>query len=73
MKARFENHCHMCTLPIYAGSEIRKSRSGKWIHWFCAEHAAAKQAINAGTTYASQRRSDWKMGKSPSSQGRRLG
>lgn len=73
MKARFKNRCHMCTLDIPAGSEIRKSRSGKWIHELCWEYAIAKQAINAGTTLASQKRSDWKMGKSPASQGRRLG
>jgi hypothetical protein len=73
MRARFKNWCHMCTGEILPGSEIRKSRSGKWIHRPCWDYAAAKQAINAGTTLASQRRSDWKMGKSPSSQNRRLG
>lgn len=73
MKARFKNRCHMCREDIPAGSEIRKSRSGKWIHKTCADFAAVTAAINAGSTLASQRRSDWKMGKSPSSQSRRLG
>lgn len=73
MRARFKNQCHMCTEVILPGSEIRKARSGKWIHRLCWDYANAKQMINAGATYASQRRSDWRMGKSPSSQGRRLG
>lgn len=73
MRAKFKNECHMCTLAIYPGSEIRKSRSGKWIHQLCWEYANAKQMINAGTTLASHKRSEWKMGKSPSSQSRRLG
>lgn len=63
----------MCTLPIPAGSTIRKIPSGKWVHPLCADYAMAKRAINAGTTLKSQRRSDWKMGKSPSSQSRRSG
>jgi len=72
VKAKFKNRCHMCTEDILPGSVIRKSRSGKWIHGLCADYAAMTAAINAGDTYASQRRSDWKMGKSPSSQSRRL-
>lgn len=73
MKAKFKNECFICYRVIHQGSEIRKSRSGKWVHNECGKAAEAKAAITAGLTYASQRRSDWRMGKSPSSQGRRLG
>lgn len=73
MKARFKSACHMCERVIPAGSTIRKVPSGRWVHPLCADYAMAKLAINAGTTLKSQRRSDWKMGKSPSSQGRRHG
>lgn len=73
MKARFKSECHMCTRIIPAGSTIRKVPSGRWVHPICADYANAKRAINAGSTLAGQKRSDWKMGKSPSSQGRRLG
>lgn len=72
MRAKFKNGCHMCEEVILPGAEIGKVRSGKWVHKACADYARAKEAINAGSTYAGQRRSDWKMGKSPSSQGRRL-
>lgn len=72
MKARFKNRCHMCEQDILPGSAIGKVASGKWVHRVCADYASAKRAINADSTYASQRRSDWKMGKSPSSQSRRL-
>jgi hypothetical protein len=63
VKARFKNRCHMCCEDIPVGSEIRKSRSGKWIHKICADFAAVTAEINAGSTLASQKRSDWKMGK----------
>lgn len=73
MRARFKNECFMCQRTIYPGDPIGKTRSNKWVHRVCADYARAKEAINAGSTYRSQRRSDWKMGKSPSSQSRRLG
>lgn len=66
MKARFKNTCHMCTLDILPGSEIRKARSGKFIHELCWEYAQAKQLINAGETFRSHKANEWRLGQSPS-------
>lgn len=63
----------MCEQDIFPGATIGKVRSGKWVHKLCADYAKMTEKINAGSTYAAQRRSDWKVGRSPSSQSRRLG
>jgi hypothetical protein len=56
----------MCTLDILPGAEIRKSRSGKWIHQLCWDYANAKQMINAGLTLKGHKVSEWRIGRSPS-------
>lgn len=72
MKAKFKNECFICYRTIYPGSTIRKSRSNKWVHEKCGKAAEAKAAITAGLTFAGHKHSEWRIGRSPSSQSRRL-
>lgn len=73
MKARYKNECFICYRVIRPGSTIRKSRSGKFVHDECGKAAEAKAAITAGLTFRGHKPSEWRVGKSPSSQSRRLG
>lgn len=66
MKAKFKNECFICYRVIRVGAEIRKSRSGKWVHDECGKAAEAKAAITAGLTFRSHRASEWRIGVSPS-------
>lgn len=73
MKARFKNECFICYTVIRPGADIRKSRSGKWVHDECGQAAEAKAALMAGETFAGHKTIEWRLGRSPSSQSRRLG
>ena len=66
MKARFKNECFICYRTIYPGSDIRKSRSGKFVHDECGEAAEAKAAITAGLTFRGHKPNEWRLGQSPS-------
>lgn len=66
MKARYKNECFMCYRVIDPGSEIRKSRSGKWVHEACGKAGEAKAAITDGRTFRGYKVNEWRLGKSPS-------
>ena len=66
MKARFRNECFICYRAIWPGSEIRKSRSGKWVHDECGKAAQAKAAVTAGLTFRGFKPNEWRIGSSPS-------
>lgn len=73
MKAKFKNECFICYCTIYPGDLIRRSRSNKFVHEPCGKAAEAKAAITAGLTFAGHKASEWRVGRSPSSQNRKLG
>lgn len=66
MKARLKTECFMCYRMIYPGAEIRKSRSGKFVHDECGRAAEAKAAVTAGLTFRGHKASEWRLGQSPS-------
>lgn len=76
MKARFKNECFICYRVIQPGMEIRKSRSGKFVHDDCGkaaeELARSRAEIASGEAYRGRKSSSWRLGASPSSEGRSI-
>lgn len=77
MIARYSNSCFICYGSIKPGAEIRRARSGRFVHDECGaaadELARNREQVNGGYTYAGRAQSSWRRGKSPSSGNRRWG
>jgi hypothetical protein len=71
VRAQFGGVCPVCERGYGKGSAIRKVGEG-WGHPQCApskaelEFARNKARFEAGVTFRSRKRSDWRMGASPS-------
>jgi hypothetical protein len=70
VKARLKTECFICYRVIKPGMEIRRSRSGKFVHDGCGraaeDLARNREQVYGGYTYAGRKPSDWRVGVSPS-------
>lgn len=70
MRAILKTGCFICERVIRPGMEIRRSRSGKFVHDECGraaeELARNRELIYGGYTYAGRSTGGYQVGSSPS-------
>ncbi|WP_330441348.1 hypothetical protein OHB44_33100 (plasmid) [Micromonospora sp. NBC_00821] len=64
--ASFAGTCVACERGYPAGAPLGKVPAG-WAHAACADAVRERDRILRGETFASQKPSDWRIGKGPSS------
>ncbi|WP_433121945.1 hypothetical protein [Micromonospora sp. CA-246542] len=64
--ASFAGTCVACERGYPAGARLGKVPAG-WAHMACADAVRERDRILRGETFASQKPSDWRLGKGPSS------
>jgi hypothetical protein len=58
MKAKFPGECVICEERFSPDEEITRF-GNRWAHTPCGQYEMNQRAVQSGTTYASQRKSDY--------------
>jgi hypothetical protein len=59
MKAKLSSTCIICEEKISPDEDIEKF-GNQWVHEACGMYVVNQEAVQSGTTYASQRKSDYR-------------
>jgi hypothetical protein len=59
MKAKINSACIICEEKIAPGEDIEKF-GNRWVHKGCGMYVVNQEKVQSGTTYASQKKSDYR-------------